>query len=593
MRYLLMFLFYILSLFQLSAQNDALARNYFDRGEFEKAQIAYEELIAKNPSNFQYMQNLVSCYQQLNHFDKGIMVLEDYYNRFKQPQVLVEMGYHYQLQKNDKIAKSYYEKAIEKVRENGSNAYGIGSTFEKKALLEWALKAYTEAVLKDASLNFNYQTAQIYGQMGQMEKMIETFLDEVQARPVSTNNVQSSLARFINEDTSDNFSDLLRKSLLLRAQKSQDLFWNQFLSWFFVQRQEYSKAFIQEKAIYKRNPESFSNIINLAQLIIEEGETEVAEEILNFILENTNDIDLQMSAHHYLMKIKIDKSQPELNNAILQELDLLLKKYGISPYSLELQKQKIHFLAFNLGQTNEAVKCLETAIALPINTFQTAELKMLWADILLYEEKFNQALLFYAQIEETLKNDDISHEASFKIAQTTYFKADFEWALTQLKVLKSSDSQLIANDAMQLFLIINDYTEEDSTQIALKGLARADYLLYKNKPQEAMGILSELAKNHPQEPIQEAILLRMGTTSEKLRAFEQALSCYEKIIKEHPESIYKDEAMYFSGNIYWKELDKPEEAKKYFEMILLNHQDSIFYIETRKKLRQIRGDTNI
>lgn len=593
MRMLLLLLFLTSGMSQLLAQNDLLARNFFDRGEFEKAQIEYETLLAKNPGNFQYMQNLVSCYQQLNVFDKSFSILEDYYKRYKQPQVLVEMGFHFQLQKDEKKAHSYYEKAIEKVRENGSNAYGIGGTFEKKALLDWALKAYKEAVIKDPALNFNYQTAQIYGQMGQMEKMIETFLDEAQARPVSTSNIQTYLVRFINEDTGDNFSNLLRKSLLLRAQKNQDTYWNQFLSWFFVQRQEYAKAFVQEKAIYKRNPESFSNIVNLAQLIIEEGETETAEEILTFILENTQDLDLQMTAHRYLMQIKIDKNQPENNPKILQELDVLLKKYGITPYSIELQMQRAHFLAFHLEQSAEAVKALQTASELPLNSFQTAELKMLWADIMLYEEKFNQALLFYAQIEETMKNDAIGHEASFKVAQTTYFKADFEWALTQLKVLKSSDSQLIANDAMELFLIINDYTEEDSTQTALKGLARADYLLYKNKPREALEVLKSLAEKHPEETIQEIILLRLGTTSEKLKDFNQALVFYQKIVDEHPESIYKDEALYFSGNIYWKELENPDEAKKYLEMILLNHQDSIFYIEARKKLRLIRGDTNI
>lgn len=593
MRKLLLVFWFVLGICQLSAQNDLLAKNYFERGEFEKAQIAYEELLVKSPTNFQFMQNLVACYQQQKMFDKGLIMLKDYLKKYQQSQVLVEIGYHYQLQKNDKEANLYYEQALEKVREKGSNAYGIGASFEKKGLLDWSLKAYEIASQNDPSLNFNYQTAQIYGQLGQLEKMIETFLDEAALRPVSTTNIQSYLVRFMNEDTGDNFSNLLRKSLLQRAQKNQDLYWNQFLSWFFVQRQEYGKAFVQEKAIYKREPESFSNIINLAQMTIEEGETETSQEILTFILENTQDLDLQMTAHHYLMQIKIDQSKPEENLLILDELNLLLKKFGISPYSLELQMQRANFLAFNLDQPKEATTALQTALNLPLDNFQKAQIKMLLADIMLFEEKFNQALLFYAQIEEELKNDAVGHEASFKVAQTTYFKADFEWALSQLKVLKSSDTQLIANDALELFLIINDYTEEDSTQTALKGLARADYLLYKNKPREALKVLESLMTNHPEETIQEVVLLRMGTTNEKLKEYNQALTFYQKIIEEHPESIYKDEALFFSGNIYWKQFNQPEEARKYFEMMLLNHQDSIHYIESRKKLRQIRGDANI
>jgi hypothetical protein len=38
--------------------------------------------------------------------------------------------------------------------------------------------------------------------------------------------------------------------------------------------------------------------------------------------------------------------------------------------------------------------------------------------------------------------------------KTSYFKAD--WALKQFKELKSANTQLIANDALEYFLLIND-----------------------------------------------------------------------------------------------------------------------------------------
>ena len=94
-----------------------------------------------------------------------------------------------------------------------------------------------------------------------------------------------------------------------------------------------------------------------------------------------------------------------------------------------------------------------------------------------FEQKFNQALLYYSQIEDDMKNDVIGQEASFKTARTSYFKEDFKWASHQLKVLKSASTQLIANDALDLFLLISDNTVEDSTQVALKKFAKADFLL--------------------------------------------------------------------------------------------------------------------
>jgi len=365
------------------------------------------------------------------------------------------------------------------------------------------------------------------------------------------------------------------------------------LSWFFVQQKEYGKAFIQEKAIYKREPESFSNIVNLAELAIEENENEIAAEILTFILENTQDLDLQIYAHHYLMSIRISKAKNTDYAAINAEFQNLMKQYGVNPYTLSLQRLQAEFLAFKMKMPDAGKAILQKAMELPLNKFQVAEAKMELADILLYEEKFNQALLYYTQIEEDLKNDVLGHEASLKAAKTSYYKADFNWALTQLKVLKSASTQLIANDALELFLLINDNTVADSTQIALKKFAKADFLLYQNKNQEALVQFQQIVKEHKGDVIEDVTLLRIGKTYEQLADFTTALSFYQQIIDNFPESIYRDEALFFSAELYNKQLNQPEKAKTLYEAVLFNHQDSIYYVEARKKFRQLRGDSNL
>ena len=53
------------------------------------------------------------------------------------------------------------------------------------------------------------------------------------------------------------------------------------------------------------------------------------------------------------------------------------------------------------------------------------------------QQKFNQALVLYTQIQLGVKNSRLAQEARFKVAKTSYYKGDFDWAETQLKVLKS------------------------------------------------------------------------------------------------------------------------------------------------------------
>mgnify|MGYP006165647029 FL=1 len=577
----------------VSSQNEQLAQNYYERGEFEKALLSYQELLKTQPSNGVYFLRTIDCHQQLLQFDKAETALLERLTKFNMANLYVELGYNYQLQKNQEKADLNYKIAIEKIKENPSNVYGIASSFEKKVLLDYALQAYQTAISLDPKYKFNYQMAQVYGQMGKQDMMIEKYLEEMYENPQNSVMVQNQLTRFMNDEAGDSFNEMLRKALLVKVQKNQDLFWNQMLSWFFVQQKEYGKAFIQEKAIYKREPDSFSNIVNLAELAIEENENEIAGEILSFILENTQDLDLQIFAQEYLMRIKIEKAQKTDYSKIESELELLLKKYGVSPYSLALQRLQAEFSAFYQNNPEKGKLVLQKAMELPLNKFQLAEAKMELADILLYEEKFNQALLYYSQIEEDLKNDVLGHEASLKAAKTSYFKADFDWALTQLKVLKSASTQLIANDALELFLLVNDNTVADSTRTALKKFSKGDFYLYQNKNQEALTQFQQILKDHKGEEIEDETILRIGQTYQELTDYNNALLFYQQIIDNHPESIYRDEALFFSAEIYNKHLNQPEKAKPLYEAVLFNHQDSIHFVEARKNFRQLRGDSNL
>lgn len=576
-----------------NAQNEQLANNYFDRGEFEKALIIYQDLLKNQIGNFNYFQRVVECYQQLQQYDKAQKALEDQLDKFKQNQLFVELGYNYQLQKNQEKAKKYYDQAIDKIKKNAGEVYGIAYVFERKSLIDYALLAYKTALEREPKLSFNFQMAVLYGQQGNTELMIDTFLQEAYQNPQNLPLIQNQLSRFMTEEVDASFIESLKKALLLRAQKTQDVFWNDFLSWLFVQQKEYGKAFIQQKAIYKRNPESFANIVNLGQMAIEDNDEDSANEILNFVLENTKDLELLIQSHSYLIEMKIDHASEKEYPVITAELDALIKEFGVSPYTLSLLKLQADFNAFHLNNSEKAKAILKSAMEMPVNDYQLADIKMELADIYLFEEKFNQALIYYSQIGEDMGGSVIGQEASLKTAKTSYFKTDFAWASHQLKVLKSASSQLIANDALDLFLLISDNTVEDSLQVALKKFARADFLLYQNKKKESLAAFQLILKEHKGEDIEPVTLLRIGKIYEKQGDFSNALASYDAIITKHKECIYIDEALYFSAEIYNNQLKDPEKAKPLYEEILTKHEDSIYHVDSRNKYRKLRGDTNL
>jgi tetratricopeptide (TPR) repeat protein len=576
------------------AQNEQLAQYYYDKGDFEKAKVSYEQLLNLAPSNTQYFLRTIDCYQQLQQFDIAQKAIQERYNRYKQGVFLVELGYNFQLQKNESKAKNYYDQAIEKIRTNSNDVYGIGNSFEKKVLLEYALKAYQTAMEVQPNYNFNFQIGMLYGQLGKTDLMIDLLLTESFKNPQNANLIQTQLSRFMNGETDNTaFKDAMRKALILRTQKDQDVFWNHYLSWFYVQQKEFGKAFIQEKAIYKREPESLMSIVNLSQFALNENDTETATEILNFILLNTKDLDLLIQTNARLMEIKIEKAQEKDYPAIETELQQLLTTYEITPFTVSLQIIQAHFLAFNLKKPEEGKAIIKRALELNLNEYQQADAKMELGDILLLEEKFNQALIYYSQIQLDLKNDVMSHEASLRAAKTSYYKTDFEWALKQFKELKSANTQLIANDALEYFLLINDNNAADSTQTALKQFAKGDFLMYQNKKPEAIAQFQGILKNFKGQEIEAVTMLRLGKIYESQADYTAALSQYQQIIDNHSDGIYVDEALFFSAEIYNDELKDIEKAKPLYEKVIFNHQDSIYFVDARKKYRELRGDKNL
>ena len=588
-----LFLYITLSFSLLAfAQNEQLAQYYYEKGDFEKAKIGFEELLQNVPQNTQYFLRTIDCYQQLQLFDIAEKAIKERFDKYKQSNLLVELGYNFQLRKDDTKAKVYYDQAVERIKKNPNEIYSISNAFERKVLLDYALKSYKIATELNPNFNFNYQMGLLYGQLSNMEMMISTFLDEAYANPQNAIRIQNQLVRFMVDEGDAAFSEMLRKALIIRTQKNQDIFWNHYLSWFYVQQKEFEKAFIQEKAIYKRSPESLTAIVNLAQLAIEEENQETAKEILDFVLENTSDLELRIQANSYLITMKIENTSEKDFVAISTELDELLKQFGTSPFTLSLQLIQAHFTAFNIKKPEEGKAIVKRALELQLNDYEVANAKMELADILLYEEKFNQALIYYSQIELDLKNDVMAHEATLKAAKTSYFKTDFAWALKQFKELKSANTQLIANDALEYFLLINDNTMADSTQTALKQFAKGDYLLYQNRNQEAIAQFQAILKSYKGQEIESVTVLRLGKIYEKQGDFDLALSQYQTIIDQHSDGIYIDEALYFSAEIYNKQL-LPEKAKPLYEKVLFNHQDSIYFVEARKKFRQLRGDANL
>lgn len=587
----LCFIFFFFTISVSFSQSDALAKNYFEQGQYEKARSIYEKLNQQNPYRLDYFMGLVESNQQLENFQKAEKLLLEKLgagNNF--PQLYVELGYNFSLQKKEELATENYNKAIAAIDQNPNFAYNIGNVFEKYSLLDQAVSVYEKAMKLTENMDFNMQLARIYGEQGKLEEMFEKYLNLMEKNQGFKSVAQRYFSLYVTEDSANEANVILRKTLLKRSQENPDILYNQLLSWLFIQQKEFKKAFTQEKAIYKRTGEDLSGITDLAYIAIADEDYDSGREIVNYLIQNASTSQSRLQGNQILMKMEVltatQKEYPEIE----KKFEKLLDDFGRGGETYGLQVDYNHFLAFQDNKKDLAITNLKALSKERLTSYQEARVKMELADILVFDEKFNEALIYYSQIQKKVQSDVLAQEARFKVARTSYFKGDFQWAQVQLDVLKKSTSQLMANDAMQLSLLIHDNSLEDSTQTALKKYARADLMEFQNKNPEAIALLEDILTNNKGDKIEDEALLKQGELYEKTKQYDKAEANYLKIIQFYNEDILADDAHYRLAKLYETKLNLPEKAKAQYEEIIFHFADSIYFVEARKKFRALRGD---
>ncbi len=579
--------------FNLFSQNLPLADSFFKKGEYKKAIMEFDKILRKEPYRTEYFLKKIKCHQELKQYNIVEKELNTKIKRYpSQPKYFVELGYNYALQNDIEKSKKSFNNAISLIEKYPNTANSVAKKFEQYNLLSEAEETYLKATSTKDNLNFDYQLANIYGQQNKIEKMFECYLNLLKTSRQNENMIQNLISKFLNDNPKNKNNILFKKAILKNMQNAPNSLWNEQLSWLYIQQNQFKKAFTQEKALFKRENTNLSRIYNLGVIAKKQLDFETATSIFSFINNQNIDEKTEINITLLLIELKELKSISKDYDLIKSDYQIAINKFGINNKTISIQLSYAKFLAFKTNEADVAIKFLTENINEKFTKFNKARLEMVLADVFVANSKFNQALINYTKVERAIKNNPLGQEAIFKIAKTSYYKGDFDWALQQLSVLKKSTSQLIANDALDLHLLINDHNKNDTLNIALKKYAKADHLAFMNKNKEAIKILDSILNNHPVDKIIDDTLYFQAKLYELEMNNLLAKKNYLRIINNLKESIFIDDALFNLAKLELNSFDNAKNASMYFEQIIFNHADSIHYIEAKKKYRKLRGDIN-
>jgi len=597
---LLLFLFLLVSVFSISAQSveEKLALQYFQNKEYDKAADLYKEIYKKKPTPIFYNYYLDCLFANEDYKTAEYFVKQVAKKHPKEQKYKVEYAYVIDLSGNHKKATKLYLKAIKSLTSNRNDVIDLANAFKVRGLNDYALKTFEKGkkLIQDPPLNM--ELADLYMTMGNYKGMMSEYLDLVAQDDSYLTIVQSKLQLIISDKNNDAPSEALREELLRRTQKYPNkIVYSELLYWYSLQKKQFKLALIQGEALDKRYEEQGGRIFQLAKILYSNKQYDLSIEAYEYVMTygpqnryyQTSSIEILQS--RFMNIVENAHYQESDLTELAQNYEALLKKYGENASTVKLMMNLAHLYAFYLKNTDRAIELLEKVQNIPnVNHYERAKAKLKLGDILLFSGQKWSASLLYKQVEKANKYDAIGFEARFKAAKFFYYVGEMEYAKVQLDVLKGATSKLIANDALDLYLLITENMSLDSSYDALNYYARAELLAYQHNYDAAIATLdSILTAFPPGEPIRDNVWFKKAQIQMQLKNYAQADSFFKKCLEEAPYGTLADDALMMQAKLNDNYLNNKAKAKQLYKKILLDYPGSLFTVEARKRYREMES----
>ena len=586
--------------FSQEGSDQQLAQYYYANGDYDKAVSYYQRLFEREGNKFTF-NRYFECLVKTENFKEAEKILKKQIAADRTNyEYKVMLGEFYEQTKNEDKATKIYEDLVDDLTPNPSEILEVYHAFKLKSKNEFAFHTLEKGrkLLKD-NFPLNIQFAEYYFATNQLEKMIDEYLSLLDKENNTQETVQAMISKQIDfsQDSNKEY-DLLRQKLLERIQKKpNDVVYSEMIIWLFIQKKNFNSALIQVQALDKREKEGGRRVYELGTICVENKEYETARKAFQYVIQLGTEQMYYLASEKALLNTRFlevtsnrNYSSEELTATVL-EYQNALQRVGKKRTSLPLIMEMAHIQAFYSNQAPLAISSLEEALKMPTLTdSERAEIKMELADILVLKGDIWEASLYYMQIDKDFKFEPIGHEAKFKNARIFYYDGEFDFAQSQLSVLKESTSKLIANDAMKLSLLITDNFGIDSNYTAMTWFANADLLIEQHKYDEAFILFDSIVKKFPYHSLSDEILLKKARAMQLQGKWTEAVAYLEELLKYFKEDILADDALFQLAEIYENQLNDKEKAAEYYKKILFDYKGSLYVVEARKRFRALRGD---
>jgi tetratricopeptide (TPR) repeat protein len=392
---------------------------------------------------------------------------------------------------------------------------------------------------------FVYELLRIYQARRNKIMLVEEYLNAFETMPQLLELAESNLAVLFDEPAD---YDHLQTALYRKIQKdpSKEVY-TQMLIWQFFQQQQYEMALRQLIAQDKRLKDDGGLLFNAIDTFTSNGDYPTAIKAYEYLLAKGTECPYYIQAKVELINIRYKQLlEGKMEKAAVADLaaqyQSILDAYGKNSKTLFALKRWAYLQAYHLNNPPAAKKELEAALLIPgIPEMEIGLIKLELGDIYVLTNQPWDAILSYEQVTVQFEGQPIANEARFRSAKLSFYQGNFPYAKSQADVLKASTSQLIANDALNLSLLITDNLQNPADSSALKMYADAELLEFKNRTDQALVKLDSISKKYPNNSLSDDVLYFKSRIFIKKNNYPQAVAVLKELMAQQTSSVWTDD----------------------------------------------------
>ena len=581
----------------IEKSDEELAIQFYQDGEYEKARDIFEDLL-KRGQNRHLSDYYFNCLIKLEDYGAAEKFLKKEIKGGNNRHVfMVELGYVYELMDDEKNSEKTYEEVIDELPNNEITVQAVASAFERRRHDDYAIEAYEKGrELSGIPGVFAKQLAELYMTKGNIDRMVDEYMIYANLTPNVKEEVKGAFASVIEDDKN---YEVVKNNLLKRVQDHPEIsLYADMLSYIFVSKKEFYAAFVQLRALDKRNEENGKRLFNLAYICVQNKEYKVAESCYEYILgiQPRSPFFYQAKLGAINMKYTRVTETGDYTQEELKQIETDYQAFVNDPSMPFGEKYKgylrlAEIQALYLGDLEKAInnlKDLKDQVRIP-NTVR-GEIKLDLADYMLMRGDIWDAKLLYWQVEKDFVDHPLGHRAKYMKGKVSFYTGEFELAKAVLDVLKGSTSELIANDALNLSMLIQDNLGLDTTTTPMELFAKADKYLFMNQLDESEKTLDTILEFFSPHSLDDEVYLTKGDIMVKRRNYEEAQKLYAKVYTSYDYDLLADDALYKAANLYQYRMDNKLEAYKLLEKLVLDHSSSVFTVDARARYIVLKAE---